>query len=148
MGGGSRALTVMSPANCCIYQRMLCYFSLSHCISFGYSPAADVHLALNLLFLPFPLYFSRIPGVHRAHAFANTICMPPPPFSLFQEYIAHTKEFIASCGTYANLVRQAKSRQKILDKMVEAGLIEEPFEDPKFKFGFPETSKMPPPLSE
>ena len=32
--------------------------------------------------------------------------------------IAEIKSFIASCGTYANLVRQAKSRQKILDKMV------------------------------
>jgi ATP-binding cassette subfamily F protein 2 len=42
-----------------------------------------------------------------------------------QEEIAHTKQFIASCGTYANLVRQAKSRQKILDKMIEEGLIEE-----------------------
>jgi ATP-binding cassette subfamily F protein 2 len=36
--------------------------------------------------------------------------------------IKHLKEFIASCGTYSNLVRQAKSKQKILDKMVEAGL--------------------------
>lgn len=32
--------------------------------------------------------------------------------------------FIASAGTYANLVRQAKSKQKILDKMEAAGLIE------------------------
>ncbi len=34
-----------------------------------------------------------------------------------QEEIAAIKKFIASCGTYANLVRQAKSRQKILDKV-------------------------------
>ena len=40
-----------------------------------------------------------------------------------QAYIKETKEFIASCGTYANLVRQAKSREKILFKMVEAGLV-------------------------
>ena len=32
-----------------------------------------------------------------------------------QEEIAHIKKFIASAGTYANLVRQAKSRQKKLD---------------------------------
>jgi hypothetical protein len=32
--------------------------------------------------------------------------------------------FIASAGTYANLVRQAKSKQKIIDKMEAAGLIE------------------------
>lgn len=30
-----------------------------------------------------------------------------------QEEIKHIKDFIASCGTYANLVRQAKSRQKV-----------------------------------
>ncbi len=29
-----------------------------------------------------------------------------------QAEIAHTKQFIASCGTFSNLVRQAKSRQK------------------------------------
>jgi len=35
-----------------------------------------------------------------------------------------TSRFIASAGTYANLVRQAKSKQKIIDKMEAAGLIE------------------------
>lgn len=44
-----------------------------------------------------------------------------------QAEIAEIKQFIASCGTYANLVRQAKSRQKILDKMEADGLIEMPF---------------------
>lgn len=34
-----------------------------------------------------------------------------------QEDIKHIKAFIASCGTYANLVKQAKSKQKILDKV-------------------------------
>ena len=34
-----------------------------------------------------------------------------------QEDIAHIKAFIASCGTYSNLVRQGKSKQKIIDKM-------------------------------
>jgi ATP-binding cassette, subfamily F, member 2 len=67
-------------------------------------------------------------------------------FKKQQEFIQHTKEFIASCGTYANLVRQAKSRQKILDKMYEEGLIQEPFVDPSFKFSFPPTVKLPPPL--
>ena len=42
-----------------------------------------------------------------------------------QDEIAHIKSFIASCGTFANLVRQAKSRQKILDKMEADGLIQE-----------------------
>jgi len=63
-----------------------------------------------------------------------------------QEEIKSIKEFIASCGTYANLVRQGKSRQKQLDKMVEAGLIEKPAEPPKFKFTFPSTGKLAPPV--
>ncbi len=63
-----------------------------------------------------------------------------------QEEIKHTKEFIASCGTYSNLIRQGKSRQKQLDKMVEAGLIEEPYEEPRFKFQFPDTGIVQPPV--
>lgn len=62
-----------------------------------------------------------------------------------QDEIKHIKAFIASCGTYANLVRQAKSRQKQLDKMVDAGLIEPPFVDTLFRFRFPEVSPMAPP---
>lgn len=46
-----------------------------------------------------------------------------------QAEIADIKQFIASCGTYANLVRQAKSRQKILDKMEADGLIQMPYEE-------------------
>lgn len=34
-----------------------------------------------------------------------------------QDDIKHIKDFIASCGTYKNLVAQAKSKQKILDKV-------------------------------
>ena len=63
-----------------------------------------------------------------------------------QEEIADIKQFIASCGTYANLVRQAKSREKKLDKMIADGLIEMPFADPIFRFSFPDTGKLPPPL--
>ena len=59
-----------------------------------------------------------------------------------QEEIADIKQFIASCGTYANLVRQAKSRQKILDKMEEAGLIQMPFEEPIFRFKFADAGVM------
>ncbi len=63
-----------------------------------------------------------------------------------QEEMKHTKEFIASCGTYSNLIRQGKSRQKQLDKMIEAGLIEKPYEEPQFKFQFPDTGKVQPPV--
>mmetsp|Transcript_7471 Transcript_7471/g.10483 ORF Transcript_7471/g.10483 Transcript_7471/m.10483 type:complete len:596 (-) Transcript_7471:236-2023(-) len=63
-----------------------------------------------------------------------------------QEEIAHTKAFIASCGTYSNLIRQGKSRQKVLDKMIEAGLLTPPYSDPIFRFKFPECGKIPPPV--
>jgi len=53
-----------------------------------------------------------------------------------QEEISDIKKFIASCGTFANLVKQAQSRQKIIDKMEAAGLIEMPFVEPIFRFKF------------
>lgn len=63
-----------------------------------------------------------------------------------QDEIVHIKKFIASAGTYANLVRQAKSRQKILDKMEADGLIEKVVPDRVFSFKFPEVEKLPPPV--
>ncbi|KAI8887024.1 P-loop containing nucleoside triphosphate hydrolase protein [Backusella circina FSU 941] len=63
-----------------------------------------------------------------------------------QEEIAHIKKFIASAGTYANLVRQAKSKQKIIDKMEAAGLIEKVENPPPFKFSFTNVDKLPPPV--
>lgn len=63
-----------------------------------------------------------------------------------QEEIAHIKKFIASAGTYANLVRQAKSRQKILDKMEADGLIQPVVPDKVFTFRFPDVEKLPPPV--
>lgn len=63
-----------------------------------------------------------------------------------QEEIAHIKKFIASAGTYANLVKQAKSRQKILDKMEADGLIQPVVHEKVFSFKFPEVEKLPPPV--
>ncbi|ODV85144.1 hypothetical protein CANARDRAFT_28443 [[Candida] arabinofermentans NRRL YB-2248] len=63
-----------------------------------------------------------------------------------QEEIVHIKKFIASAGTYANLVKQAKSRQKILDKMEADGLIQPVVEDKVFSFTFPEVERLPPPV--
>ncbi|CCM00291.1 uncharacterized protein FIBRA_02321 [Fibroporia radiculosa] len=63
-----------------------------------------------------------------------------------QDEIAHIKKFIASAGTYANLVKQAKSKQKIIDKMEAAGLIEK-IEVPRpLRFNFEDISKLPPPI--
>ncbi|EGV62881.1 hypothetical protein CANTEDRAFT_115841 [Yamadazyma tenuis ATCC 10573] len=63
-----------------------------------------------------------------------------------QEEIAHIKKFIASAGTYANLVKQAKSRQKILDKMEADGLIQPVVPDKVFSFRFADVDKLPPPV--
>lgn len=63
-----------------------------------------------------------------------------------QDEIVHIKKFIASAGTYANLVRQAKSRQKILDKMEADGLIEKVVPDRVFTFKFADVEKLPPPV--
>jgi ATP-binding cassette subfamily F protein 2 len=63
-----------------------------------------------------------------------------------QVEINEIKQFISSCGTYSNLVRQAKSRQKILDKMEADGLLEMPFEEPTFRFKFADAGNMAPPL--
>ncbi|RCI16648.1 hypothetical protein L249_1908 [Ophiocordyceps polyrhachis-furcata BCC 54312] len=63
-----------------------------------------------------------------------------------QEEIAHIKKFIASAGTYANLVKQAKSRQKILDKMEADGFIQPVVPDKVFTFRFADVEKLPPPV--
>jgi len=63
-----------------------------------------------------------------------------------QDEIKHIKKFIASAGTYANLVRQAKSRQKILDKMEADGFIQPVASDKVFTFRFADVEKLPPPV--
>jgi len=63
-----------------------------------------------------------------------------------QDDIQHLQKFIRECGTYSNLVKQAQSKQKIIDKMVEAGLTLKPVDDPKFRFNFPNSAKIPPPV--
>jgi ATP-binding cassette subfamily F protein 2 len=63
-----------------------------------------------------------------------------------QEEIAHIKKFIASAGTYANLVKQAKSKQKIIDKMEAAGLVEKVEGNKLLRFNFEDVKKLPPPI--
>merc|ERR1719382_2397699 len=65
-----------------------------------------------------------------------------------QDDIAHLQDFIRSCGTYANLRIQAESKQKIIDKMTEAGLTEKPMADPTYKFSFPDSEKLSPPVMQ
>lgn len=53
---------------------------------------------------------------------------------------------ICPAGTYANLVKQAKSKQKILDKMEADGLTKPVARERNFQFTFPDTEKLPPPV--
>ncbi|ODO09015.1 hypothetical protein I350_02611 [Cryptococcus amylolentus CBS 6273] len=63
-----------------------------------------------------------------------------------QEEIAHIKKFISSAGTYANLVKQAKSKQKIIDKMEAAGLVEKVEAPRLLRFNFEDIRRLPPPI--
>ncbi|KAG1676835.1 hypothetical protein FOA52_010344 [Chlamydomonas sp. UWO 241] len=63
-----------------------------------------------------------------------------------QDDIKHIKAFISSCGTYSNLVKQAKSKQKILDKMEADGLTKPVAREHTFAFTFPDCDKLPPPV--
>jgi ATP-binding cassette subfamily F protein 2 len=67
-------------------------------------------------------------------------------YSKEQDDIKHLKQFISSCGTFSNLVKQAKSKQKILDKMEAAGLTAKVVPDPKFNFHFAPCEKLAPPV--
>eukprot|EP00442_Polarella_glacialis_P053671 CAMPEP_0115161846 /NCGR_PEP_ID=MMETSP0227-20121206/71638_1 /TAXON_ID=89957 /ORGANISM="Polarella glacialis, Strain CCMP 1383" /LENGTH=608 /DNA_ID=CAMNT_0002574001 /DNA_START=58 /DNA_END=1884 /DNA_ORIENTATION=- len=60
--------------------------------------------------------------------------------------IQHLQAFIRSCGTYKDMLIQAASKQKIIDKMTEAGLAEKPVEDPRYAFAFPDSEKISPPV--
>ncbi|EJD07766.1 P-loop containing nucleoside triphosphate hydrolase protein [Fomitiporia mediterranea MF3/22] len=63
-----------------------------------------------------------------------------------QDEISHIKKFIASAGTYANLVKQAKSKQKIIDKMEAAGLVEKVEQPKPLRFNFEDIRRLPPPI--
>jgi len=63
-----------------------------------------------------------------------------------QDDIKHLKHFITSCGTYSNLVRQAKSKQKLLDKMYAKGLTPKVIPGASYNFKFATCSKLPPPI--
>ena len=72
--------------------------------------------------------------------------LSPLSASVLRFLSQHIKAFIASCGTYSNLVRQAKSKQKIIDKMEADGLTEEVKPPPVFNFHFTECEHLPPPI--
>jgi ATP-binding cassette subfamily F protein 2 len=63
-----------------------------------------------------------------------------------QDDIKHLLDFIRSCGTFKNLLIQAESKQKIIDKMKEAGLTELPMADPTYRFAFTPSEIISPPV--
>ena len=64
-----------------------------------------------------------------------------------QDQIKSMKEYIARFGHgTAKNARQAQSKEKVLEKMVRAGLTEKPVEDKRFNFVFPEPGHLPPPV--
>jgi len=60
--------------------------------------------------------------------------------------IKDIKRFISSCGTYSNMVKQAQSRQKQLDKMIERGLIQPVSHEFGVSLAFPGCDRLPPPV--
>jgi len=64
-----------------------------------------------------------------------------------QDQIAHMKEYIARFGHgNSKMVRQAHSKEKVLEKMKAEGLTEKPVDDKRFNFAFPNPSHLPPPV--
>ena len=64
-----------------------------------------------------------------------------------QDDISRMKEYIAKFGqTSIKMSRQAKSKEKQLEKMMRSGLTEKVTADKIFKFTFPDVPKLPPPV--
>lgn len=64
-----------------------------------------------------------------------------------QRDIAEIKDFIARFGHgTAKLVRQAQSREKLLQKKLDAGLTPLPETDPEYDWSFPDAGELPVPV--
>jgi len=64
-----------------------------------------------------------------------------------QDEIAHMKDYIARFGHgSAKLARQAKSKEKVLNKMVEKGLTEKIVADKVYKLCFEPVGFLAPPI--
>jgi len=64
-----------------------------------------------------------------------------------QDEIAHMKDYIARFGHgSAKLARQAQSKEKTLNRMIEGGLTEKVTEEKNLSFFFPDCEKLPPPV--
>jgi ATP-binding cassette subfamily F protein 2 len=64
-----------------------------------------------------------------------------------QRDIGEIKDFIARFGHgTVKMVRQAQSREKLLQKKLEAGLTAKPEEDPSYDWSFPDAGQLPVPV--
>ena len=64
-----------------------------------------------------------------------------------QRDIAEIKDFIARFGHgTVKMVRQAQSREKLLEKKLEAGLTEKPEEIKLWDWSFPDAGQLPLPV--
>ena len=64
-----------------------------------------------------------------------------------QKDIAEIKDFIARFGHgTAKMVKQAQSREKLLQKKLEAGLTTKPEQDPSYDWSFPDAGDLPVPV--
>ena len=64
-----------------------------------------------------------------------------------QRDIAEIKDFIARFGHgTVKMVRQAQSREKLLEKKLEAGLTPKPQADDRWDFSFPDPGELPTPV--
>eukprot|EP00934_Nitzschia_sp_Nitz4_P000285 Nitzschia sp. Nitz4//scaffold10_size219509//63420//65655//NITZ4_001413-RA/size219509-augustus-gene-0.268-mRNA-1//-1//CDS//3329532875//285//frame0 len=64
-----------------------------------------------------------------------------------QRDIAEIKDFIARFGHgTAKMVKQAQSREKLLQKKLEAGLTPKPEQDPHYDWSFPDAGQLPVPV--
>ena len=64
-----------------------------------------------------------------------------------QRDIAEIKDFIARFGHgTVKMVRQAQSREKLLQKKLEEGLTEKPEQDPVYDWSFPDAGELPVPV--
>lgn len=63
-----------------------------------------------------------------------------------QADMAKIKRFVAAAGTYSNLVKQSKSKLKIIEKMEEKGLTEKVVHHATSRFLFPDVEQLPTPV--
>ena len=64
-----------------------------------------------------------------------------------QREIAEIKEFIARFGHgTVKMVRQAQSREKLLQQKIEKGLVEKPEDPPHYDWSFPDAGELPMPV--